>query len=729
MDSLVSAIAARVVFIEGNEARFVEADAPAHENPIALSAIPYVLADAYDTVKLKNTTAPQSFQLLLSSWNADRALRMLDIMLDADSPEEEAQQAAGYFADLIADQETAVRVKNVALAIPLATQLEERIPKRLQGLGAALSFVEKLLAIQDNIAKVRTAWEQIPDFQFEHRAEFEAAAISQGAFRKLVEALGDSAAVNGAVLDCYLALRDQGNARSVISDWTKQFVERQVRRKLRRVEEATDDEQDDDEEVNRYVGRIHQTYTDTRKQQEGIIIQLERGNVNLAKKFTDQLVQWQLRNGGAEFAAMSLCLLAQEAKRLGHGSLQLEWVQRAVELAPEDAQAHGQAGDAYLSLLRLDEADREYSTSISLGDNFFGLSGLARVLRERGKLDDALASCVETKKRFSDHPEIYRLWALECEILRDMWRLEEALASYRRAEDRFPEQAILWSGVASVLKDMGRLQEAFESFTLVVDKFPDEGVPRGGRADTLKLLGRLDEALREYETAISLFPHNAYLFTGRADVLRAFGRYEEAATAYRTAIRDFPFEPIAYCGYGDTLRDAGDVEGALRAYDQALTRFPSDQRCRTGHANVLRYAGRFEEALQAIDRNVRDFPYDLYSLTGRANLLKLLGHHRQAIEAYQMIIDRRPDYESAKYGKAAVHVALRQFDEADRLLPKGKPTSLSEWVGFHIRGMMHLKKGEVDAAIKIFEEGMRDNPFHRQRAVLRDLACRSENST
>ncbi len=165
---------------------------------------------------------------------------------------------------------------------------------------------------------------------------------------------------------------------------------------------------------------------------------------------------------------------------------------------------------------------------------------------------------------------------------------------------------------------------------------------------------------------------------------------------------NYPYEPVTYCGYADTKRDAGEIEEALRVYDQTISRFPLDNRCRTGRANVLRHAGRFEEALQAMDSNVHDFPYDLYSLAGRANLLKLLGSHAAALQAYQAIIDRRPDYSPARFGKAAVHIALREFGEADRLLPKGKPTTASEWVGFHIRGMMHMRKGELDDAVRIF---------------------------
>src|SRR5579859_3295338 len=98
---------------------------------------------------------------------------------------------------------------------------------------------------------------------------------------------------------------------------------------------------------------------------------------------------------------MSLCALAQHAKRYGHYSLQLEWVIQATQLAPDDGWAHGQAGDAFMSVFRLDEARQEYERARQNGEAFFAATGLARVLRVSGRLDDALAAFQKAKAEFS----------------------------------------------------------------------------------------------------------------------------------------------------------------------------------------------------------------------------------------------------------------------------------------------------------------------------------------
>jgi tetratricopeptide (TPR) repeat protein len=193
------------------------------------------------------------------------------------------------------------------------------------------------------------------------------------------------------------------------------------------------------------------------------------------------------------------------------------------------------------------------------------------------------------------------------------------------------------------------------------------------------------------------------------------GRFDEALDTYRQASDRFPYEPVALNGYAVILREVGDFDTALQLYEEAISRFPHDVWSRNGRAKALKLAGRFEDSLQAYDQNVRDFPYDLYSLIGRADLLKELGYHIEALKAYDVIIERRPDYVDAKYAKAAVLVILRRYADAEALLPAASPKTHSEWIAYHIRGMIFLKKGLLQEALTLFTTGVLLNPFYRER--------------
>ena len=54
---------------------------------------------------------------------------------------------------------------------------------------------------------------------------------------------------------------------------------------------------------------------------------------------------------------------------------------------------------------------------------------------------------------------------------------------------------------------------------------------------------------------------------------------------------------------------------------------------------------------------------------------------------------------------------------AAELLPRESPATSSDWIGYHIRGMMYLKSGDVENAIAVFTWGVQQNPFHRERQL------------
>jgi tetratricopeptide (TPR) repeat protein len=412
---------------------------------------------------------------------------------------------------------------------------------------------------------------------------------------------------------------------------------------------------------------------------------------------------------------MSLCALAQEARAFRYYAIQIEWLRRAIELAPQDGRAHGQAGDAYLALFRLDEAYTAYTNAVRFGQEAFGTRGIARVLQAGGRLDEALEICRRARDQFPDDPEAYRTGAIYSEILRDMWKLDEALASYEALLTRYPYEPVIWCGRAAVLKDMGRLFDALAAYSSAIKEFSNEPVAYGGRADVLKNLGRLDDALAAYDDAISRFPEEPIFLCGRADVLRSMGNYDGALMGYADAKNSFPYEPVAFTGYADVLKDQGSLEEALTHYDEAVAKFPQDVRCRTGRANVLRAAGRFADALQAYDQNVRDFPYDLFSLSGRAYLLKELAQYDEALKAFDAVIERRKHYDFANYAKAAIYAIMGRFVEAQALLPDTVPHTSAEWVAFHVRGMIYLKQNRLDEALDIFTTGSLQTPFYREQ--------------
>ena len=463
------------------------------------------------------------------------------------------------------------------------------------------------------------------------------------------------------------------------------------------------------------VGDAGDIYEHVRNRQRGIVYLLERGDLTDARKLADELVEYQVSLGGARFAAKSLCSLAQEAKKLGYATLQLEWLTGATMVAPSDAWAHGQLGDAYFDIYRFADAQTSYQQASVFGDEQYGLVGSGRLLRAAGQLDDALEVFKSARDGFPTHPKAHRAWAGIAETLRDMGRLDEALDVYATATEKFPQEDFIWCGHAAVLKELGHVDEAKTLYQEAARLFPESAYAIAGIAETCKDVGNFETALETYENAIASFPVNAIIHCGRAHVLRKMGRLHEALRAYEDTIQKFDHEPSAYGGRAETLRDLGQLTSALDVYDEAIDKFEHDVHLRNGRANMLKVAGELEKSLQAYDENVRDFPNNYFSLSGRALLLKELGKNHDALRAFDALIEKRPDYQVAWYGKAALLVILHRYKEASDLLPIRQPRTRDEWVAHHIRGMIFLRQRQFEEAIDHFQFGIANSPFYRNQ--------------
>lgn len=720
MDALISGVAARVVFLSPSEVAYIDAERPTERHVSSRAALPYLLADAHDVEMLRDATEQEAFIVLLRKWNTDRALRMLQIALDSGEYLTVREEAASYLSTFLRQQDVRDGVENAAFSLefPEGTDAEDLVSLswRDQGLSELLG---KLISHQAEIAVVRRSWDFMPDLLFggyPNRSKVELAAISTGAFRELAEALKVPAHLDSVILDCYIKLKSQPNHREIVREWTKNFVGKKVRRKAEQRYDDLDEQRGKEKadfEASSSFTPIHETFVSVSKQKRGIVEQLEKGNDSRARSFTRQLINWQLQNGKPVYAAKSLCSLAQEARRLGKMTLQLEWVEWATQIAPEDAWAHGQAADTYFFMGRFNEAYREYEATSRYGMGRRGVTGQAKVLAATGDFDDALRLCKLAITQYSSDPEVYSSHAQYSEILRKMWRLEDALQCYDESIEKYPYQNFLRCGRAAVLSDMSRFTEALEAYDAIIHDSPDELVALAGRADVIKSLGELETSLDAYDEIIRRFPFEPVPICGRADVLRLVGRLPDALATYRDAKARFPYEPAAYSGLGEVYRELGDLDSALAIYNEAKERFPYESRIRNGYANVLRSAGQFEEALREFDRVVQDLPYDVVGLSGRANMLKMLGYYDKALEAYDVVLDRQPDYSYARNAKAAIYVIQNEFDKALELIPNRIPRTSSEWVAFHIRGMLHLKKGDYETALDIFTKGVLENPFHQ----------------
>jgi predicted TPR repeat methyltransferase len=179
-------------------------------------------------------------------------------------------------------------------------------------------------------------------------------------------------------------------------------------------------------------------------------------------------------------------------------------MQKSIQLAPQDAEAHSNLGNTLKELGRLDEAEASYTQAIALKPDYAEAhSNLGNTLKELGRLDEAEASHTQA---IALKPDLAEAHSNLGNTLKELGRLDEAEASYTQAIALKPDYAEAHYNLGGTLQELGRLDAAEASYRKAIALNPDLAEAHSNLGSTLQKLGRLDEAEASYTQVIVLKP-------------------------------------------------------------------------------------------------------------------------------------------------------------------------------------------------------------------------------
>ncbi len=198
----------------------------------------------------------------------------------------------------------------------------------------------------------------------------------------------------------------------------------------------------------------------------GRFAELESYSRSMLVQFPDSGIVWKL---------FGLSLQLQ-------GNDSLFALQKAAELLPNDAEAHG---------------------------------NLAAILRARGQLDAAVASGRRALLIRPDFAEAHNNLGV---ALQGLGQLEEAVKSYIRALEIKPDFIEVYNNLGGVLKELGRLDEAAANYRSVLEIKPDFAEAHNNLGLVFKDLAQFNDALSSFRRALEIKPdyaeaHDNLLFT------------------------------------------------------------------------------------------------------------------------------------------------------------------------------------------------------------------------
>ena len=259
-------------------------------------------------------------------------------------------------------------------------------------------------------------------------------------------------------------------------------------------------------------------------------------------------------------------------KKSGRVSESLVASQRAVQLAPQDANAHYNLANTFTELGRLAEAEASFKQSIALKADFAEAhSNLGNTLQELGRLKEAQESYMQAIALKPDYAEAHSNFG---NTLKKAGKLEEAKASYRQSIALAPDYAEAHNNLGITLQKLGILDEAEASYKQAIVLKPDLAEAHNNLGFTLQELGRLGEAEASFKQSIALNPDFADAHYNLANTFKELGRLEEAEASFKQSIALQADFVEAHSNLGNTLQELGRLREAQESYTQALALEP-----------------------------------------------------------------------------------------------------------------------------------------------------------
>jgi len=288
-------------------------------------------------------------------------------------------------------------------------------------------------------------------------------------------------------------------------------------------------------------------------------------------------------------------------------------------------------------------------------------------------------------------------------VLMDLKRFEEALASYDNATALKPNLPEMHNNRGGALNALKRFDEALVSYDRATVIRPDYPEAYNNQGNTLAELKRFDEALVSYYKAIKLKPDYAEVYSNFGNTLSKLERFEEALLSYGRAIVLLPDLPEPYNNQGTAFRNLLRLDEALASYDKAILLKPDYAEAHRNRGIVLTDLKHFDEAMTSFDAALSLTPDDAESHYSRGMPLTELRRLEEALASYDRAIALKPDYAEAYNNRGIILADMKRIEEA--LASYDKATSLNaNWPEAHSnKSLSLLLAGRFEAGWPLYE--------------------------
>ena len=292
--------------------------------------------------------------------------------------------------------------------------------------------------------------------------------------------------------------------------------------------------------------RTHLTeLKDTQKREKELlqkVAQLEEENRKLsANKESTEKLKEQFQQVSQGLTAVDWFYQADafwDGKKYTDPKKTIEYLNNAIILQPDYADAYGNRGNAYTDLGQYQRAIEDYNEAIRLNPDL-----------------------AEAYKAYNNRGTTYA---------RDLGQYKRAIEDYNKAIRLKPDYAMAYVNRGAVYTTLGQYQRAIEDYNKAIRLNPDLAEAYNNRGIAYKSLGQYQRAIEDYNEAIRLQPDLTEAYNNRGIAYKNLGQYQRAIENYNEAIRLKPDYAAAYNNRGLAYVKLDQKQLAIEDYNEAI---------------------------------------------------------------------------------------------------------------------------------------------------------------
>jgi tetratricopeptide (TPR) repeat protein len=272
--------------------------------------------------------------------------------------------------------------------------------------------------------------------------------------------------------------------------------------------------------------------------------------------------------------AEQFCRDGVSAFHTGNAGVAIEYLGKAIELAPSWSVPYLWRGYVYGRERQYEDAVSDYNRAVTLTPkDDQALVNRAWIFREMGRVNEALddysrALALKQDSAFALAQRGLLQW--------ELGHMAEASADIQRALALDPELPAALGGRGLIHLDAGNRDAAVADFTKVLHRGLDAWA-LAERGVAYREAGRFSDAVTDFTAAIKANAEETYACAARGRAYRALGNEESARSDFATATRLTPRTPANYIARGFAWAGLGEFTKALEDCATARKARPWDR--------------------------------------------------------------------------------------------------------------------------------------------------------